>query len=258
MLPRRPTDAAQQVTWSAVFVPQESRGDRMLFTYCVRFALLTQQQEVELAEQLALQCVAADSEHAGTSGSVSNTPAGGNGHWTQAVRVGPCAATAGRAFVSPSLTTVCPRPPHPEGAAAHTTRPPSADRTAPATTATLHPLASCQLVSRAWSIMGPNGDATDSVSGEGVVGLYPLLVPAGESFAYASCTPVSSLAPAGRGADSGSDGAQDGSGGALAGAVLGAMEGEFVFVPGSMMQRAGPEFSVVCPRVVFAVPDYIF
>jgi uncharacterized protein affecting Mg2+/Co2+ transport len=103
------------------------------------------------------------------------------------------------------------------------------------------------------------------VSGEGVVGLYPLLVPNGEEFSYASCTPfhvsggreaaglVSSRAGSAAGAAAGSeDPAQ------LVGKVLGAMEGSFTFVQGSMMQRMGPEFGVKCPRLVFAVPEYLY
>jgi uncharacterized protein affecting Mg2+/Co2+ transport len=46
--------------------------------------------------------------------------------------------------------------------------------------------------------------------------------------------------------------------GRLAGCVVGCMEGSFNFVEGSLMQRAGESFKVVCPRIVFAVPEYLF
>jgi uncharacterized protein affecting Mg2+/Co2+ transport len=46
--------------------------------------------------------------------------------------------------------------------------------------------------------------------------------------------------------------------GRLAGCVVGCMEGSFNFVEGSLMQRAGESFKVACPRIVFAVPEYLF
>jgi hypothetical protein len=46
--------------------------------------------------------------------------------------------------------------------------------------------------------------------------------------------------------------------GRLAGCVLGCMQGSFSFVEGSLMQRAGAVFDVACPRLVFAVPEFIF
>lgn len=148
-------------------------------------------------------------------------------------------------------------------------------------------------------ILNPQGSRVDSVDGEGVVGLYPLLRPGNEPFAYASCTPcpipaeiareatsttspwtavagaepTAAAAAAGSGAlaqglaqssGQGSEGAGLGSSrwqtgpGRLAGSVVGAMEGSFSFVEGSLMQRSGGAFSVACPRLVFAVPEYIF
>jgi hypothetical protein len=46
--------------------------------------------------------------------------------------------------------------------------------------------------------------------------------------------------------------------GRLAGCIAGCMEGSFSFVGGSLMQRSGDSFSVECPRLVFAVPEYFF
>ncbi|KAF6264375.1 hypothetical protein COO60DRAFT_1485827 [Scenedesmus sp. NREL 46B-D3] len=118
---------------------------------------------------------------------------------------------------------------------------------------------------RNWRILDAQGGLTDTVSGEGVVGLYPLLVPDGEEFSYASCTPftvsgaregggfVSSRPGPAAGAAAGSEAPPQ-----LVGKVLGAMEGSFTFVQGSMMQRMGAEFVVKCPRLVFAVPEYLY
>lgn len=131
------------------------------------------------------------------------------------------------------------------------------------------PLASCQLETRHWRILDSKGGLADTVSGDGVVGLFPLLVPDGEEFSYASCTPfaVSSGREGAAGLASSRSGpeaaAAAGLGAAddasqLVGRVLGAMEGSFSFVQGSMMQRMGPEFGVRCPRLVFAVPEYLY
>jgi uncharacterized protein affecting Mg2+/Co2+ transport len=46
--------------------------------------------------------------------------------------------------------------------------------------------------------------------------------------------------------------------GRLAGCVLGLMEGSFDFVGGSLMQRTGGSVDVACPRLVFAVPEYLY
>jgi len=159
---------------------------------------------------------------------------------------------------------------------------------------------SCQLESRHWVILNPQGSRVDSVDGEGVVGLYPLLRPGNEPFADTSCTPCpipaeiareaasttaswtavagaepTAAAAAAAAAGSSSQGLGQSSGqgleggglsssrwqtgpGRLAGSVVGAMEGSFSFVEGSLMQRSGGAFSVACPRLVFAVPEYIF
>jgi uncharacterized protein affecting Mg2+/Co2+ transport len=144
---------------------------------------------------------------------------------------------------------------------------------------------SCQLETRSWSIMDACGSVTDHVTGEGVVGLYPLLVPGGDAFAYSSCTlfsvdtstantarlvPTTTTTAAATSAEAAgassssspspqAQGQQDGSrSGQLAGCVLGAMEGSFRFVEGSLMQRTGSGFNARCPRLVFAVPDYVY
>lgn len=120
---------------------------------------------------------------------------------------------------------------------------------------------SCQLESRDWRILDAEGGLADTVQGEGVVGLYPLLVPGGEEFSYASCTPLSVTGGrehAGLVAVRPDPAAAAAEPQQLAGSVLGAMEGSFTFVEGSIMQRMGPEFIVRCPRLVFAVPEYLY
>jgi uncharacterized protein affecting Mg2+/Co2+ transport len=122
------------------------------------------------------------------------------------------------------------------------------------------------LETRNWRILDAQGGLADTVSGEGVVGLYPLLVPNGEEFSYASCTPFNISggrdAPTGLVASRSGLAAGAAAGGEeheqLVGRVLGGMEGSFTFVQGSMMQRMGPEFAVKCPRLVFAVPEYLY
>jgi len=140
---------------------------------------------------------------------------------------------------------------------------------------------SCQLETRSWSILDAAGSVTDHVTGEGVVGLYPLLVPGGDAFAYSSCTSFSVDTAAVNSASlestaaamaaitsqeaagaaptvSSSSQAQGMHQGARSGALAGcdwAMEGSFRFVEGSLMQRSGTGFNARCPRLVFAVPD---
>eukprot|EP00879_Flechtneria_rotunda_P005690 GHRR01005989.1.p1 GENE.GHRR01005989.1~~GHRR01005989.1.p1 ORF type:complete len:234 (+),score=105.31 GHRR01005989.1:91-702(+) len=142
------------------------------------------------------------------------------------------------------------------------------------------PPTSCQLETRHWSILDMQAAEIDTVSGEGVVGLFPLLVPGGEEFSYASCIPVAipagcqtTAAAAGSSASESSAAAaaalEGGEYGTtarseavgpwqLAGKVVGAMEGSFDFVEGSLMQRSGPGFVVKCSRLVLAVPEYIY
>lgn len=38
----------------------------------------------------------------------------------------------------------------------------------------------------------------------------------------------------------------------------GAMEGDFLFVEGSIKQPTGPEWEVICPRFVLEVPQFIY
>ena len=45
---------------------------------------------------------------------------------------------------------------------------------------------------------------------------------------------------------------------ALQAAPSGSMEGDFKFVEGTINQRMGPEWDVICPRFHLQVPDYIY
>ncbi len=107
-----------------------------------------------------------------------------------------------------------------------------ADAAAAATAASPR-LTSCQLLSRHWLICGPAGDVIEEVSGEAVVGQYPLLRPGDPEFVYQSCTQV----PEGE---------------------RGSMKGRFRFVEGSIARPTGGEFDVVCPEFRLEEPQYIF
>ncbi|WIA14992.1 hypothetical protein OEZ85_001699 [Tetradesmus obliquus] len=158
-----------QVTWSSVLVPQESRQGRLMFTYSVKFTLLSPDREAEALQRLEQQ----------------------QQRWQQQQQ------------------------------------------------------------------QQQQGSAAQEGTADG------------EEFSYASCTPfaVSSGREGAAGLASSRSGpeaaAAAGLGAAddasqLVGRVLGAMEGSFSFVQGSMMQRMGPEFGVRCPRLVFAVPEYLY
>jgi F-box protein 3 len=83
-------------------------------------------------------------------------------------------------------------------------------------------------------VLDADGALVDEVSGDGVVGLFPLLMAGGAEVSYQSCTVVTP--PARRGA----------------------MEGSFEFVEGSLAAQTGPRFRVACPRMQFEVPDYCY
>ncbi|CAH9076082.1 unnamed protein product [Cuscuta epithymum] len=90
---------------------------------------------------------------------------------------------------------------------------------------------SCQLYRRHW-IIRANDDITHDVSGEAVIGKYPLLLPGEEEFVYESCTTLSSSS--------------------------GSIEGHFTFVPGSLAEPEGTPFEVEVARFPLQLPDYIF
>ncbi|KAF2322056.1 hypothetical protein GH714_006091 [Hevea brasiliensis] len=69
---------------------------------------------------------------------------------------------------------------------------------------------SCQLQRRHWIIYA-NGNIVSDVSGEAVIGKYPLLLPGERDFVYQSCTPLSTSS--------------------------GSIEGSFTFVPGRLVDQ---------------------
>ena len=80
----------------------------------------------------------------------------------------------------------------------------------------------CQLRTRHWVMRDRHLEVTQRVSGEAVVGDYPILQAGGESFVYQSCTLDKDLGNY--------------------------MEGTFNFVEGTIAQPEGPGFDVVCAR----------
>ncbi|KAF8645555.1 hypothetical protein HU200_066147 [Digitaria exilis] len=90
---------------------------------------------------------------------------------------------------------------------------------------------SCQLHSRHWTIRSRDIVVSD-VSGEGVIGQYPVLSPGQDEFVYESCTPLPK-AP-------------------------GSVEGSFSFVPGKLSRPEGKPFEVMVAPFPLEVPEYIF
>ncbi|GLI60758.1 hypothetical protein VaNZ11_002988 [Volvox africanus] len=93
------------------------------------------------------------------------------------------------------------------------------------------PLQRCQLVRRHWVIQ-PEPGRVETVEGEGVIGLFPILEPDRPEFVYCSCTRQTP--------------------------TRGSMEGRFQFIPGTMERPEGTPFDVICPTFRLDVPDYIF
>ncbi|AQK49553.1 F-box protein SKIP16-like [Zea mays] len=90
---------------------------------------------------------------------------------------------------------------------------------------------SCQLCSRHWTIRSCDRVVSD-VSGGGVIGEYPLLLPGEDEFVYESCTPLPQ--------------------------VPGSVEGSFSFVPGKLSRPEGKPFEVMVAPFPLDVPEYIF
>ncbi|URD76870.1 hypothetical protein MUK42_20060 [Musa troglodytarum] len=90
---------------------------------------------------------------------------------------------------------------------------------------------SCQLCSRHWIIRSKDIIVSD-VSGEAVIGKFPLLIPDEEEFFYQSCTP-------------------------LPGAP-GSIEGSFTFVPGRISKPEGRHFNVKVAPFILEEPEYVF
>jgi uncharacterized protein affecting Mg2+/Co2+ transport len=94
------------------------------------------------------------------------------------------------------------------------------------------PLRAAQLRARRWSIRDGDGGAPAEVTGEGVIGHFPLLAAAGPEFSYRSCTQQR--------------------------APRGAMAGGFAFVAGSLAAPAGAEFEAACAPFPLEVPEVFF
>mmetsp|Transcript_12374 Transcript_12374/g.37252 ORF Transcript_12374/g.37252 Transcript_12374/m.37252 type:complete len:473 (+) Transcript_12374:86-1504(+) len=94
------------------------------------------------------------------------------------------------------------------------------------------PIKFAQLKSRHWVIRNSTGEVLDYVSGEGVVGQFPLLKAGGGDFSYSSCT--NQTEPEGY------------------------MEGTFKFSHGSTAHPTGADFDVKCPRFGLIKPPFIF
>eukprot|EP00877_Chromochloris_zofingiensis_P002405 jgi/Chrzof1/12165/Cz06g23150.t1 len=111
------------------------------------------------------------------------------------------------------------------------------------------PLTACQLVSRHWVIRNAAGEVENTVSGEGVVGYFPILELGGRyrvndlqteelvsgkgEFVYQSCT-------------------------SLQNEMSGSMEGYFTFAEGTIARPTGPHFQVTCPKFNITVPHIVF
>lgn len=89
----------------------------------------------------------------------------------------------------------------------------------------------CQLRRRHW-LIEEGGEQVAEVRGEAVVGKHPLLREGADEFVYQSCTQIS--------------------------AASGAIQGDFTFVPGSLMHPEGPEFEAAVARFPIQMPEYIF
>ncbi|CAM9000456.1 unnamed protein product [Rhodiola kirilowii] len=93
------------------------------------------------------------------------------------------------------------------------------------------PYSSCQLYARHWIIKG-NDHVVSEVTGEGVIGMYPILYPGSREFVYESCSTMP--------------------------CSQGSIEGTFTFVPGSLGQTQGPPFEVIVAQFPLHLPSYIF
>ncbi|GAB2217899.1 hypothetical protein Droror1_Dr00001113 [Drosera rotundifolia] len=88
----------------------------------------------------------------------------------------------------------------------------------------------CQLFRRHW-IIRANENVVNDISGEAVIGQYPLLFPGDKEFVYESCIPIKSP---------------------------GSIEGSFTFVPGRVLDPRGDSFEAAVSRFPLEIPEYIF
>ncbi|KAL3142400.1 hypothetical protein ABBQ38_002735 [Trebouxia sp. C0009 RCD-2024] len=96
----------------------------------------------------------------------------------------------------------------------------------------VRPTTSVQLQTRHWIMRDENGEITSEVTGAGVLGKFPILVPGGTPFVYQSCTQSQQCRSS--------------------------MGGFFTFVEGTNQAPTGPLFDVQCPDFPLEMPDYIF
>ena len=236
LFPAAPPAMAEAVTRglrvrvSAVFAPEmcgAEGGARYFFAYSVRFRLLAagEQQQQQALGQLAQQQGQPEERQEGQE-QAGAMAVDGNG--------------SDPAAGSPEQQQ------HQQQQ--HDERPPSgAADTAAAAAAAAGPSSSsgsdgaarpaavlrrCQLESRHWRILDAGAALASEVSGEGVVGEFPLLEAGGAEFDYQSCTHQAER--------------------------LGFMEGRFRFVEGSLARPEGAAFDAACPRFELRVPDFIY
>uniref|UniRef100_A0A7N0TUM6 ApaG domain-containing protein n=1 Tax=Kalanchoe fedtschenkoi TaxID=63787 RepID=A0A7N0TUM6_KALFE len=93
------------------------------------------------------------------------------------------------------------------------------------------PYSSCQLYARHWIIKAKER-VISQFTGDGVIGLYPILHPGCKEFVYESCSTMP--------------------------CSVGSIEGFFTFVPGSLEEPHGPPFEVAVAQFPLHLPNYIF
>lgn len=213
------TTRGLQVRVSSVFAPEMcgEGGARYFFTYSVRFRLMSAEEQRQQQHYRH-----PSSQHA-------HPPAGDGPHRQQQVELPPYgglqqqngrSANDGVEYGSDG------------NMGQSNTAAGSADDAAAPAPPPAALLRRCQLESRHWRILSEEGDLSNEVSGEGVIGQYPLLEAGGPEYVYQSCTHQAER--------------------------LGFMEGSFSFVEGSLARPEGPTFTAVCPRFELRVPEFIF
>mmetsp|Transcript_9201 Transcript_9201/g.16161 ORF Transcript_9201/g.16161 Transcript_9201/m.16161 type:complete len:564 (-) Transcript_9201:1093-2784(-) len=212
-----------RVCATTLFAPEVSDAGRTMFTYSIRFSLLTEEQQQGLIDETLTQ-----SDVGPPPAIISNS------------LMGAAPALPGR---SPMVTALSSSPAASNhsntesgfGGGATGSNVGTVNRENKQTGLSRVPggvVRRCQLVTRHWVIKNAAGQQTDEVRGEGVVGKYPVLVPGGPEFVYQSCTHQAGPS--------------------------GAMEGDFKFVEGTIAHREGPEWDVRCPLFQLQIPSYIY
>eukprot|EP01104_Vermistella_antarctica_P015154 TRINITY_DN4915_c0_g1_i2.p1 TRINITY_DN4915_c0_g1~~TRINITY_DN4915_c0_g1_i2.p1 ORF type:complete len:279 (+),score=47.94 TRINITY_DN4915_c0_g1_i2:817-1653(+) len=102
---------------------------------------------------------------------------------------------------------------------------------------------SCQLLIRRWDCSDMDGNVQE-VEGPGVIGVFPLLRRGGPAHTYQSMS---------------NQFVEEGDIDCVGGSQkVGGMSGWFLFVPGSIEERAGEPFKVEVPSFDFTYPDYLY